>query len=319
MRRPWAVAAPLVVLLLALTVPLGGATFAGVSERYLAPDNPARVAQESFDSQFPQYRAEPVRLLVIGASNEQLGEIRAAASAAPGLTGSFESAAPTLDGLNLLEAGLLDDTRAGPTVEAIRALPLPEGVRLMVAGLPTLEYDSISSLIDGLPILIAILVTSSLALIWLAFRSVVLAVKAIVVSALSLGATLGVLTWMFVDGHGGGVFGYGSGPMMFAVLVLIVTVVFGLSTDYEVFLLSRMVERRRSGETVPESVRFGIARTGPVITAAAAILVVVCGAFAFSDLVLMKYIAFGMIFALILDATVIRLLLVPAVLRLIWR
>ena len=317
MRRPWAVAAPLVVALLALTVPLGGATFAGVSERYLAPDNPARVAQESFDSLFPEYRAEPVRLLVIGASNEQLGEIRAAASAAPGLTGSFESAAPTRDGLNLLEAGLLDDTRAGPTVEALRALPLPEGVTLMVAGLPTLEYDSISSLIDGLPLLIAILVTSSLALIWLAFRSMVLAVKAVVVSALSLGATLGVLTWMFVDGHGGGVFGYGSGPMMFAVLVLIVTVVFGLSTDYEVFLLSRMVERRRSGESVDESVRFGIARTGPVITAAAAILVVVCGAFAFSDLVLMKYIAFGMIFALILDATVIRLLLVPAVLKLI--
>ena len=204
-------------------------------------------------------------------------------------------------------------------MEALRALPLPEGVTLMVAGLPTLEYDSISSLIDGLPLLIAILVTSSLALIWLAFRSVVLAVKAIVVSALSLGATLGVLTWMFVDGHGGGVFGYGSGPMMFAVLVLIVTVVFGLSTDYEVFLLSRMVERRRSGESVAESVRFGIARTGPVITAAAAILIVVCGAFAFSDLVLMKYIAFGMIFALILDATVIRLLLVPAVLKLIWR
>ena len=272
MRRPWAVAAPLVVLLLALTVPLGGATFAGVSERYLAPDNPARVAQESFDSLFPEYRAEPVRLLVIGASNEQLGDIRAEASAAPGLTGSFESAAPTRDGLNLLEAGLLDDTRARPTVEALRALPLPEGVTLMVAGLPTLEYDSISSLIDGLPLLIAILVTSSLALIWLAFRSVVLAVKAIVVSALSLGATLGVLTWMFVDGHGGGVFGYGSGPMMFAVLVLIVTVVFGLSTDYEVFLLSRMVERRRSGESVAESVRFGIARTGPVITAAAAIL-----------------------------------------------
>ena len=104
---------------------------------------------------------------------------------------------------------------------------------------------------------------------------------------------------------------------MFAVLVLIVTVVFGLSTDYEIFLMSRMVEARRNGADTREAIRYGIAHTGGVITAAASILIVVTGAFGFSDLVLMKYIAFGMIGALILDATIIRMLLVPAIMNLL--
>jgi RND superfamily putative drug exporter len=106
---------------------------------------------------------------------------------------------------------------------------------------------------------------------------------------------------------------------MFAVLALIVTVIFGLSTDYEVFLLSRMTEARADRADPPEAIRYGIAHTGSVITSAAAILIVVTGAFGFSDLVLMKYIAYGMIAALIIDATVIRMLLTPAVLKLIWR
>jgi len=106
---------------------------------------------------------------------------------------------------------------------------------------------------------------------------------------------------------------------MFAVLVLIVTVLFGLSTDYEVFLQSRMTEARAAGAPPAEAIRYGIAHTGRVITSAAAILIVVTGAFGFSDLVLMKYIAYGMIAALVLDATVIRLLLTPAVLELVWR
>jgi RND superfamily putative drug exporter len=92
-----------------------------------------------------------------------------------------------------------------------------------------------------------------------------------------------------------------------------------LSTDYEVFLQSRMAEARADGAPPAEAIRYGIAHTGGVITSAAAILIVVTGAFGFSDLVLMKYIAYGMIAALILDATVIRMLLTPAVLKLVWR
>ena len=102
-----------------------------------------------------------------------------------------------------------------------------------------------------------------------------------------------------------------------AVWVLIIAIVYGLSTDYEVFLVSRMVEARRRGASTDESIAAGTAHTGGIITAAALIMIVVSGAFGFSDIVMMKYIAYGMIFALLIDATIVRMLLVPAVMHLL--
>ncbi|MFQ6396343.1 MMPL family transporter [Nocardia sp. KC 131] len=319
MRRPWLIAVPIVLGLLALSIPFRHIEFGGLSERYLADDNSARVAQERFDELFPSFRTEPLKLVVIGANPQQLSDIRFEASHIPGLTGRFEPGAPTKDGINVLNAGLADKRDADTVIEALRAIPEPPGVQIMVAGVPALERDSINGLLDGLPMLAAILVVAALGLMYAAFRSFVLAFKAVIMSALSLGSTLGILTWIFVEGHGAGVFHFTPGPLMFAVLALIVTVIFGLSTDYEVFLLSRMAEARAGGADPPEAIRYGIAHTGGVITSAAAILIVVTGAFGFSDLVLMKYIAYGMIAALIIDATVIRMLLTPAVLKLIWR
>ncbi len=319
MKRPWLVIVPIVLALLALIVPFRHIEFGGLSERYLADDNPARVAQEQFDELFPGFRTEPLKLVVVGADPQQLSDIRFQANHTPGLTGPFEPAAPTKDGINVLNAGLVDERAADTAIATLRGIDAPDGVRVMVAGVPALERDSINGLIEGLPLLAALLVAAALVLMYLAFRSMVLAVKAVAMSALSLGATLGILTWIFVEGHGAELFDFTPGPLMFAVLVLIVTVVFGLSTDYEVFLLSRMSEARAEGADPPEAIRYGIAHTGGVITSAAAILIVVTGAFGFSDLVLMKYIAYGMIAALILDATVVRMLLTPALLKLIWR
>lgn len=319
MRRPVRVIVPVVAGLLFLLIPFRHIEFGGLSERYLSADNPARVAQEKFDALFPDFRTEPLKLVVVGANPQQLSDIRFQANFAPGLTGPFEAAAPTTDGINVLSTGLVHKTDADAAIAALRAIPHPPGVQVMVAGVPALERDAIHGLIDGLPLLATILATAALVLMYLAFRSVVLAAKAVVLSALSLGAALGILTWIFVEGHGASLFGFTPGPLMFAVLVLIVTVLFGLSTDYEVFLQSRMAEARAGGAPPAEAIRYGIAHTGGVITSAAAILIVVTGAFGFSDLVLMKYIAYGMIAALILDATVIRMLLTPAVLKLVWR
>ncbi|MCP2279352.1 MMPL family transporter [Nocardia amikacinitolerans] len=319
MRRPWAVAVPIVLVLLALSIPFRNIEFGGISEQYLAEDNPARVAQERFDELFPSFRTEPLKLVVVGANPQELGDIRHEANQVPGLTGRFEPAAPTKDGVNVLNAGLTDKREADAVIAALRAIPEPPGVEVMVAGVPALERDSINGLLEGLPALVAILACTALLVMFVAFRSIVLALKAVAMSALSLVSTLGILTWIFVEGHGSEVFQFTPGPLMFAVLALIVTVVFGLSTDYEVFLLSRVAEAREGGADAPEAIRYGIAHTGGVITSAAAILIVVTGAFGFSDLVLMKYIAYGMIAALIIDATVIRMLLTPAVLKLIWR
>ncbi|MFI7671585.1 MMPL family transporter [Nocardia sp. NPDC049526] len=319
MRRPWAVVVPIVLGLLALIVPIRNIEFGGISERYLSEDNPARVAQERFDELFPSFRTEPIKLVVVGANPEQLSDIRYEASRIPGLTGRFEPGAPTEDGINVLNAGLADKRNADAVIDALRAIPEPSGVDIMVTGVPALERDSINGLLVRLPLLVGLLAVAALVMLYLAFRSIVLALKAVLMSALSLASTLGVLTWVFVEGHGAGIFDFTPGPLMFAVLALIVTVVFGLSTDYEVFLLSRMAEARADGASPPEAIRYGIAHTGGVITSAAAILIVVTGAFGFSDLVLMKYIAYGMIAALVLDASVVRMLLTPAVLKLIWR
>ncbi|WP_231951662.1 MMPL family transporter [Nocardia terpenica] len=319
MRRPARVIVPVLGLLLVLLIPFRHIAFGGLSERYLAADNPARVAQEQFDALFPDFRTEPLKLVVVGADARQLSDIRFQANFAPGLTGPFEAAAPTTDGVNVLQTGLVRKSDADAAIATLRAIAAPPGVRVMVAGVPALEYDAIHGLLGGLPLLIAILVAAAIVLMYAAFRSLVLAVKAVVFSALSLGAALGVLTWIFVEGHGAGLFGFTPQPLMFAVLVLIVAVLFGLSTDYEVFLQSRMAEARAAGAPPAAAVRYGIAHTGGVITSAAAILIVVTGAFGFSDLVLMKYIAYGMIAALVLDATVIRMLLTPAVLKLVWR
>ena len=315
MRRPKLLIVPIVAGLVALIIPFTGMEFAGLSERYLSPDDAARVAQQDFDQIFPNYRTEPIRLVIVGANSTQLNAIYDEANQVPGLTGRFDPDEPESKGINVLKAGLLDKTKADVVVDQLRAIDVPPNVTMYVAGIPALEYDSIHGLIKRLPLLLVILLIASFLLMFAAFGSVVLAVKAIVISALSLGSTLGLLTWVFVDGHGAELLGFTPGPIMFAVLIVIVTVIFGLSTDYEVFLMSRMVEAHESGASTPESIRYGIAHTGGVITAAASILIVVTGAFAMSDLVLMKCLAYGMIAALVLDATLIRMLLVPAVMK----
>ena len=188
---------------------------------------------------------------------------------------------------------------------------------VLVGGTPAIEQDSIDALLDNLPLMVVTVLIVTTLLMFLTFGSLVLPIKAVLMSALGLGATLGILTWIFVDGHGSGVLDFTPGPITSPMLVLIVAIVYGLSIDYEVFLLSRMVEARSQGASTTEAIRIGTAHTGRIITAAALILIVVTGAFGFSDLVMMKYIAYGMISALIIDATLIRMFLVPAVMKLL--
>jgi RND superfamily putative drug exporter len=126
-----------------------------------------------------------------------------------------------------------------------------------------------------------------------------------------------VLVWIFQEGHGADLLGVTPGPLESGIVVLMAAIVFGLSTDYEVFLLSRMVEARGQGATTEEAVSTGLAKTGRVITSAALLLIVVTGAFAFSQVAMMRFVGVGMILALALDATVVRMLLVPAVLKLL--
>ncbi len=317
MRNPLKVTIPIVVGLLLLMLPMAGIKFGGINEEYLPADNPTRVAQEQFDELFPGSRTEPVKLVVSGAQGAQVGQIIKAASGAPALVEKFSITGPAKDGVQVLKAGLIDRNDSADTIDYLRSMDVPDGVQVLVGGTPAIEQDSISALLDTLPLMVVTVVALTTLLMFLAFGSLVLPIKAVLMSALGLGATLGILTWIFIDGHGSGLLNFTPGPITSPMLVLIVAIIYGLSIDYEVFLLSRMVEARSQGASTTEAIRVGTAHTGRIITAAALILIVVTGAFGFSELVMMKYIAYGMIAALIIDATLIRMFLVPAVMTLL--
>jgi len=303
--------------LLLLALPIGGVEFGGINETYLPPTNQVRTAQSTFDREFPEFRTEPIKLVVTNADNDQLVQVYQQAAQVEGLTGRFTPTSATKDGITVLSAGIVDRAHNQSVVDQLRAIEPPPGVKVYIGGTPALEIESIEALFDNLPLMSFYIVLATFVLMALVFGSLVLPAKAVIMTLLSMGATIGLLTWMFVDGVGANLFGFTPGPLMSPVLVLIMAIIYGLSTDYEVFLVSRMVEAREHRAATDVAIKFGTAHTGGIISATAIIMIVVCGAFGFSDIVMMKYIAFGMIFALLFDATIIRMMLVPAVMHLL--
>lgn len=334
MKRPGTFALPIIVVMILLIIPLGQLSLGGISEKYLPPDNSVRLAQEDFDRSFPGFRTEPLTLVLKSDNGEpvteqQLADMRAKAMTINGFIDpdndpskmwqerSVQEGGSEDPSVRVIQNGLENRNDAAAKIEQLRALSPPRGVSVWVGGTPALEQDSIHSLFDRLPLMVTILIVTTTILMFLAFGSLVLPIKAALMSALTLGSTMGILTWMFVDGHGSGLMNYTPQPLMAPMIGLIIAVIWGLSTDYEVFLVSRMVEARARGLSTAEAIRVGTATTGRLITGAALVLAVVAGAFVFSDLVMMKYLAFGLLLALLLDATIIRMFLVPAIMKML--
>lgn len=319
MKHPLKIAIPICIGLLLLIIPVKNLAFGGINERYLPPDNPTRMAQAEFDEIFPLRKSDPIQLVFVSDDSNKIAPLFTEVKKAPGLTETFgiPNKSPTDSTVFRTNATLEDSENADPTIDYLRSLDIPDGVQMYVGGQPVIQKDSIDALLDRMPLMIALVLFVTTLLMFLTFGSLVLPIKAALMSALGLGSTLGILTWIFVDGHGASLLNFTPQPIMSPVLVLIIAVIYGLSTDYEVFLLSRMVEARSQGASTTEAVRIGTAHTGRIITAAALILLVVTGAFAFSDLVMMQYIAYGMIAALFIDATILRMLLVPATMKLL--
>jgi uncharacterized membrane protein YdfJ with MMPL/SSD domain len=334
MKRPIAFAAPILVGMLLLIVPLANMSLGGISEKYLPPTNSVRQAQQDFDRIFPGFRTEPLTLVIHRndhrpVTDSQVARVRNAAMAIPGFIEPENKPAnmwkerPFLDGaskdpsVRVIENGLVNRNDAATKLDELRSISPERGLTVWVGGTPALEQDSIQSLFAELPLMAVILVGTTTLLMFLAFGSLVLPIKAAIMSVLTLASTLGVLTWIFVDGHFAGWLNFTPTPLTAPVIGLVIAVIYGLSTDYEVFLVSRMVEARDSGASTEDAIRIGTATTGRLITAAALVLVVVAGAFVFSDLVMMKYLAFGLVTALLLDATVVRMFLVPSVMKLL--
>ncbi|MEV6494020.1 MMPL family transporter, partial [Actinoplanes sp. NPDC051633] len=317
LRRPVLVVLPILAGLLILANPIRGVQFGEADERVLPASEPARQALEKLKADFPSLSTAGIQIVLRGPG--QPAPFAAAVAKLPGIAGVTPGRSAA--GVATLTATPEDKdpfgTGARDAVRAIRDLPAPAGTQVLVGGATARNVDSLEATVDRLPLMIGLLVGATLLLMFLAFGSVLLPVKAVVMSALSLAATFGVLVWVFQDGHGAGLLGVTPAPPEVGIVVLMAAVVFGLSTDYEVFLLSRMVEARTRGATTAEAVTTGLARTGRVISAAAVLLIVVTGAFALSSVTTMRFVGVGMILALVLDATVVRMLLVPAVLGLL--
>ena len=165
---------------------------------------------------------------------------------------------PYLDGaskdpsVRVIQNGLVDRNDASEKIDELRSISPPRGLDVSVGGTPALEQDSIHSLFDKLPLMVVLLITTTTILMFLAFGSLVLPIKAALMSALTLGSTMGVLTWIFVDGHFSHLLNFTPQPLMAPMIGLIIAVIYGLSTDYEVFLVSRMVEARERGMSTAE-------------------------------------------------------------------
>ena len=203
-------------------------------------------------------------------------------------------------------------------VDAVRAVEAPDGTSFLVGGLSAGQKDFISSLYGKAPFAAAFVIGVTYLILLITFRSVFIPLKAVIVNILSLTASFGTMVFVFQDGHLSGLLDFTPLGFVDATLpILMFCTIFGVSMDYEVFLLSRIRGAYENGDSNTASVSKGLVATAGIITSAAAIIIVVTGAFALTGIVLTKAIGLGLAVAVFVDATIIRILLVPATMRIL--
>jgi RND superfamily putative drug exporter len=318
MRRPARVAVLSAAFLIALGLPALGIKFTSVDATVLPKDEPARMVDTALRTQFPPNRTTPVILAVESAPGPEVDRFAAELRDVPGVAavGEPREVAPELTRIDVVSRyGQLDE-RSQEVVRDVRALPAPFDVG---ATGPTADFvDTKSSLSDHIPAALAILATTTFVLLFLFTGSVVLPIKALLANLLTLSAAFGLLVLIFQDGRLEGLLDYTSqGALESSQPVVLFAVAFGLSTDYGVFLLSRIKEARDNGASDREAVALGLERTGRIVTAAALLFCIAIGAFATSQIIFIKEVGLGTALAVIIDATIIRALLVPSLMELL--
>ncbi|TMQ97398.1 hypothetical protein ETD83_20255 [Actinomadura soli] len=295
----------------------------------LPEGSPARVVSETVERDFPGTPFAAVAVLPSGAapppsasphSAPALDDYLAAMRRVPGVDGATPTAPGPGGAVHIAVASRVDpgSGAARRLVRAVRDLPPPRGAGAVLVGGATAEVmDDLDLIAGALPWTLLIIVVSTGTLLAVAFRSVLLPIKALAVAALSLTASLGVLVWGFQDGGLAPLLGVpATGQLSSTTPVLVLAVAFGLSADYETLLLSRVREEwLRSGDNV-HAVATGLQRTGGIITNAALLLTIVTGALATARVIPVAMIGVGLTVAIVVDATVVRLVLVPAAMRL---
>ena len=319
MRRPVSAVVLSLVILGIMAAPITSIKFSQGDSRILPADNRAAVATALQSERFPGQTGTPIEIIIIDGANKS-DEINAYAAKLGQVSGIVAVLPPTTVGndvrLIAYQKMLPRTPESQELIHNVRTVASPEGT--LVGGVAADYTDSQDGIARTLPWALTWIVLSVLVLIFIFTGSIILPIKAVILNFLSLGATMGVLTWVFIGGNLQWLVGSFTvtGTLDTSIVILIAVVVFGLYMDYELFLLSRIREEHLAGKSNVESVAIGLQRSARIITAAAVLLAVVFAAFVTSGVTSIKTMGFGVALAVILDATIVRGLLVPALMRL---
>lgn len=319
MKRPVAVVLVSLIILGVLAVPIKNIAFSQGDSRILPASNPAVVATALQGSRFAS-NIETVDFVIVNGAGKE-NKISNYIEEIKKVSGIVSVSNPQAIGNDVrvvaYESMLPRSPEAQRLIHDLREIDAPQGT--LIGGAAADYTDSQDAIANTLPWALGWIAISVLILLFVFTGSIILPIKAVLLNVMSLTATLGVLTWVFVDGHLQWLVGSFTvtGSLDTSIGILIAVVVFGLSMDYELFLLSRIREEHLLGKSNVESVATGLQRSARIITAAAVLLAVVFAAFITSGVTSIKTMGFGVAFAVLLDATLIRALLVPALMRLL--
>lgn len=322
MRRPGIVAVATSLVLVVVALPAFGINFTSVDANVLPTSASARQVSDVIAADFPEDRSQPIYIAVDAPdSPESEAALTAYAAELGALPGVVAVTPPALAGESTwrldvfaAEEGLAPETQA--LVRDIRSAESPYPV--LVGGLSASFVDQKDSIAAHLPWAIALIASTTIIALFVMTGSVLLPIKAVLMNLLTLGATLGILVWVFQDGRLEGLLSYDSvGALDLTQPILLGAMAFGLSTDYAVFLLSRIKEAHDAGADTSDAVALGLQRTGRIVTAAALLFAIAIGAFATSRITLIKELGVGTALAVLIDATIIRALLVPSLMALL--
>jgi len=336
MRRPWPVLIGTIALLLVIAAPALNAVFGQVDERALPPSHPVAQAGELLREQFPGNEGSPYQIVLlqpqaadaVQSYAKQLSLIPQVerVTTAQDIVVDGEVIAPNPDPSTWDAAGATRieavssvrpiDPAGEALVAQLRGLAAPAQEQL-VGGLAAQWADATSGILDRVWIVALWLAITTMVILFLFTGSLLIPAKAFLLNILSLGATLGALVWVFQGGHLRWLTGdyTVTGTVDVSTLALIAVIAFALSMDYEVFMLARIKEEHDAGASTADAVAFGLQRTGRIVTAAALLIAIVFASFLTSSATNIKQLGFGVTVAILLDATIVRALLVPAFMR----
>ena len=320
MRRPAPIATLSALFLIVLGLPFLNIKFDTVDATVLPKDASARQAYDAISAEFPPYREAPIWVSLNSASAKQTALVAREVGETPGVAAVYPPQR-LREGVTAIEAistNPFTSDASKSTVRSVRDIAAPPGTTLLVGGATADFVDFQGSLTRHLPVAFAIVVIATLIILFLMTGSVVLPIKSLIMNVLNLSAVFGLLVLIFQDGRLEGLLGYSSsGAIEQTMPILLFAVAFGLSTDYAVFLLSRIKEARDNGASDSECVAIGLERTGRIVTAAALLFAVAIGAFATSQILFIKQNGVGTALAVLIDASIIRALLVPSLMELL--